>query len=285
MVKIEISPRTNEICIKALKAALSIYKGDIKPTIEILKNGFVNPPYFDDQGITIFNDYLKTLNLWEAADLEKLLEKIDGNLNGEKNLTLDELDLICYNLEIIERVWIGQWGILTRVSQDYIVDHLNIINPLRDKMTDAYSRKGLRGYASYGIYSPELKDEVRLLYAFQKVFYYEKMATGTDSTPFTLEGELGKDIPKIILPYKEVITFRTLEEIKKYSEEWMKRQEEEYLLTLDRKKIYCENDNSYFFPTKPGTSYLVEPGDTVFLKQNDYFVVEKTKENLDRWNL
>lgn len=285
MITIEITKRADEIFLKALKAALSIYKGDIGPAIEILKDGFVDPaPQFNDQEIVNFNSYLKTLELKDGIELENLLNKIGNSLNGEKDLTFDEMHLICYNLEIIERLWIGQWGILIRVSQDYIVDYLKVFNPLRDKITNAYSREGFKDSASYGIYSPELKDEVRLLYAFQKVFYYEEMATGTDTTPFSLRGELNKDVPKIILPYKETITFKTLEEIKKFSEEWEKKQEKEHSLIFDRKKIHCENGKDYFFPTEPGTSYLVEPGDTVFLRQNDYFIVEKTEENLAKWD-
>lgn len=285
MIKIKISQRTNETCLKALKAALELYSGNARPLIEILKNGFTQPADFNDEAVEEFNSYLKTKELADGSNLKKVLEKIVDNLGGKKDLTFDDLTLICNNLELIERLWIGQWNHLFYVVQNaYFVSdkELSVIIPLRDKITNAYSRKGFNAYSSYGIYSPELKDEIRLLYAFQKVYRYEKNARGTDSSA-SFRNIVGKDIPEIFLPYQESITFKSMEEIKKYADDWMQKQKELYQFELDRRKIYFDN-GIYYFPTETSTSYAVEPGDTVHLKQNDYFLVEKTKENLEKWN-
>ena len=46
-IKIKVAKRVDEICLKAMRAAIELYKGDIGPVIEILKEGFVEPANFN----------------------------------------------------------------------------------------------------------------------------------------------------------------------------------------------------------------------------------------------
>lgn len=284
MIKIEVTKRTDEICIKALKAALTLYNGDVSGIVAILKDGFTEPANFYEEGISKFNEYLKMLKPSGNPNLEKVIVKIGNSLNGEKDLSFDEMCRICNALELVDRLWLGQWNELAKVLTDKWIlgdDELTKVNLLRDEMTDAYSRKRISGYASYGIYSTELKDEIRLIYAFQKVYRYEKAAIGVDSTPFKLYDDLSSETPKITLPYKESVTFKTQNEIKEYAEKYMASQNVDLHFYTEIRKIYFE-DTGIYFPTNPQISYLVEPGDTVHLKQNDFFIVEKTPENLNK---
>ena len=284
MIRIEVTERTNAICLKALNAALDLYNGKVTKLIEILKDGFATPANFYDEAIIEFEEYLNMLKPSGNSILEDLIKRIGSSLSGEKDFTYDEMILICNSLELIERLWLGQWSELSRVITGkwaFGDDELATVILLRDKMTDAYSRKGIRGYGSYGIYSPELKDEIRLLYAFQKVYRYEKSAIGVDSTPFKLRDDLSNETPKIVLPYKESVTFKTQEEIKEYADKFMASQSIEKAFYIEMRKVHFE-DTGIYFPTNPQISYLVEPGDTIHLKQNNYFVVEKTPENLNK---
>lgn len=284
-IKIKATKRVDEICIKAMQAAIELYKGDIGPVIEILKEGFVEPANFNLTATKNFNKYLKDQKLADPSPIEKVLKKIGGTLNGVKDLEFADMDIICNALELIERIWIGQWNHLTHVIEDkwfFNTSELREINILRDKITDAYSRKGIGDNASYGIYSLELKDEVRLLYAFQKIYRYEKSARGCDMGGFTLDGELGKEVPEIILPYKETITFNSYDEIADYADKFAKAQEKDFPFNIDRRKIYFE-DGKYYFQTSDSISYLTEPGDTIHLRQNDFFVVEKSPENIAKY--
>lgn len=284
MIKIEVTERTNKICIKALKAALALYNGDVSGIVAILKDGFIEPANFYEEGISKFNEYLKMLKPSGNPNLEKIIVKIGDSLNGERDLSFDEMNQICNALEFVDRLWLGQWNELAKVLTDKWIlgdDELTTVNLLRDNITDAYSRKGISGYASYGIYSTELKDEIRLIYAFQKVYRYEKTAIGVDSTPFKLYDDLSSETPKITLPYKESVTFGTEEEIKEYAEKYMASQNTGSLFYVEMRKILFE-DTGIYFPTNPQISYLVEPGDTIHLKQNGFFIVEKTPENLGK---
>lgn len=281
MIKIKITKRCNDACLRALKAAVSIYKGDISPTIEILRKGFVEPAIFNDKAVVEFNSYLKGMNLRSPEKLENLINRIGPSLEGERDFSYDDMFLICNNLELIERIWIGQWDHLSDVVEDkYRFDQetMKEIWKLRDNITDAYSRKGLTGYSSYGIYSPYLDDDVRMLYAFQKVYLYEKSAYGVNATPFSLTGELTDDTPRIELPYKETLVFNSYEEIEEYSKTFMEEQRKASNFLSEIKKIHHE-DGKFYFPTAPNISYLTEPGDKVERKQNDYFVVTKLNKS------
>ena len=99
---------------------------------------------------------------------------------------------------------------------------------------------------------------------------------------FTLDGELGKEVPEIILPYKETITFNSYDEIADYADKFAKAQEKDFSFNIDRRKIYLE-DGKYYFQTSDSISYLTEPGDTIHLRQNDFFVVDKTPENIAKY--
>lgn len=48
MIKIKLSERANDICIKAIKAVVALYDGDVKPTIDILRSGFTKPASFNE---------------------------------------------------------------------------------------------------------------------------------------------------------------------------------------------------------------------------------------------
>lgn len=278
-IVIKLTERAEDFYLKSISAINELYRGDIKPVIDILKDGFVEPAKFDDDAVEEFNKYLKSRTLMNSP-AEKVMAKFNGSLNGTKNIDFNDMFIICDTLELMERIWIGQWDRICKIIEDkffFTDDEMSVVNTLRDKITNAYSRKGLERYASYGIYSPELKDEIRLLYAFQKVYRYEVSGRGNDMGEFRLNGELNKDLPEIILPYKEKITFKDYDEIAHYVEKFAEYQNENYSSAFDRRKIHVEC-GEFFFPTAEYTSYLVEPGDTVCLRQNDYFIVRKNKD-------
>lgn len=205
--------------------------------------------------------------------------KTDDMISFEIYITDKELRILKYAMDLHIRIALGQieetarwicgnstekiekfydYVFLSEEERRAISLHLtNIANP-KFKNSENYIFRSTG--VSFGIFSKEVNDDIRKLYDVYKVLMFESGCGGVYGyKPSKSSNELDK-LPMIYFPIKDAMTFKG---------------EDEYFLDFVQNAKYHKDDDKIYLPYDENLSILLEYGDKIFKKYNNWFVIEK----------
>lgn len=258
------------LLLNVLKAAKAFYEGFSEKLIEFVKNGFNK----DMDYVKGYENNIKELNetiICNEVDsslislLNEAIFIIEEGSQTRYRISKEVFETICLTVEKVMRFWLGDWG--------KMIPSFNLDIPYyRDKILNIYREYGIPLYGNLGIYNHMAKDDIRVLYLLFKDYMYETYADGAYDEICQIDGI---ERIKIVFPYKEIIIFSSLEEIKQYMLE-VNTERRSSFLSDNHKKIV--EDKGYYFPLFSNTYRKVVPGDRIHRKINGYFVVESDED-------
>ncbi|MGN1406184.1 MAG: hypothetical protein ACI4WM_07915 [Erysipelotrichaceae bacterium] len=258
------------LLLNVLKVAKAFYEGSSEKLIEFVKNGFNK----DMDYVKGYENNIKELNetiICNEVDsslislLNEAIFIIEEGSQTRHRISKEVFETICLTVEKVMRFWLGDWG--------KMIPSFNLDIPYhRDKILNIYREYGIPLYGNLGIYNHMAKDDIRVLYLLFKDYMYETYADGAYDEICQIDGI---ERIKIVFPYKEIIIFSSLEEIKQYMLE-VNTERRSSFLSDNHKKIV--EDKGYYFPLFSNTYRKVVPGDRVYRKINGYFVVESDED-------
>lgn len=206
-IELHISSNQKNKACKAVKYAISLLSGDWTILLDILKeNAFT----FEDVNIKNSEDILVGLqeefsylqenyheetikNIASYSNIVKIIE----NTKGRDIIILNEneCDDLAHCLDVVSRLYAGQWDEILALYNRFEYDGNNSFLEVRNKLSKDYRKLG---HGSFGIYSKEVSNDMRIMYDIFKVIMYEKGAGGVYA--YKPKKTSSEPLPVIIYP-------------------------------------------------------------------------------------
>ena len=223
------------------------------------------------ENVVISNEHVALINKAKSAFEKK---------NGEYELTDDELSNVSIYLDLIIRIWLGQWGELQKIVSvckykdgshvnDYFFmdtdDEVAVIKHRHQMIPMFAEHRILSANASFGIYSQVLHDDIRILYGIYKAIRFALYGSSRD-----IEIVKNSDEPIVIkFPYVDEVTIVDHEQVT----EWL----DKYPMPdfMGPKKSYVIDGGKLYVYINDYVSIEVVPGTKIYVNKNGRLEVER----------
>ena len=260
-MEIKATKKTQELVQWALNEAAKMYAGDIGNTIDEICHQLCLIPLnsMNDKTKEKINQIVTkgSTDFTLKDEAKKIAETLFTENFDESN---SNLRLVAEMVDLVIRLAGGQWEHLGAIQRSIGKDVFFLSQEDRiqlDTIKDVYFGKDYY----FGINSITLKDEIRVIYDFYKVWMFEMGVGGVygyDVFPLSKE-----QLPTIEFKPKNV---------------WKITGEEDLDLIYASLKEKEEDDNVYpdkYFKVTNYTSIHPQPGDTLIQKKNNFFKIIK----------
>ena len=209
--------------------------------------------------------------------IDKLFSKMSFQ-NGDYQLEEEDLSFISHILDFIIRIWIGQWHELDKVisikSDSFITFNEEInrtITEIRNEMIPKFKKRGiLSPYASFGIYSKELSEDIRKIYGIYKKIRFVLFGDTRDSS--ICDVNYMQNI-YIELPNKsEFIVGSDLSGVKVFLDSLKSKYD---VYSRSKKVSYVEEYGNLYVYVNDMLSVRVDKGTKIIVQYNRWPVIER----------
>ena len=252
----ELEFKLNRRQYKNMKSALEslslFWKGNIEGLVKMFENSFnvdgVEVKTSEKEQLLLKSVLSDTADFGEAID--EILKKIPASSSGSftTELTDVEVNTICVNLDLFNRIVLGQWGniawqLIGRKGEHFSNAYMEMV---RDTIVPFLATH------NYGICHPDLSQKVFDVYNIYKEIMYKKGAGGVYGyTPMILAGD-EKNIPEVTFPityeytFPDNYEFGRLPEFEEWCKEAFPKPEYPFYESYEEPYIFDEDDNFYW---------------------------------------